>query len=331
MFQVFSFISGSFIFVIIAVEIKIDSCVAFIILEPVLVSISSQADTAATAATAAIALSIFRFCFQDCLSGMLINSSKKPASDQNSLQSLNVRGFCAASLLYHFGFLYLISLGSLTKSHPLFCHVDCAVPISFLCGDNCGIVIPGIISFRKQSSSDSPTHQYVEDIALLLCHCCQFLSVVQGSSGIRELVPLVEPVKSSGFIVGKIYSVVESLETGLTKSNIAFIVQNIGKDIVMAVMLTFTVEAGLILVAVSTIAEISFPDQQIYDQKRASVAHVYYCVSAVFYAQLSPWLLLRVVQLLRLAVGTVPLRKNEQRRFFPRESSQERPRSYYRV
>ncbi|KAA6357234.1 MAG: hypothetical protein EZS28_047240 [Streblomastix strix] len=61
---------------------------------------------------------------------------------KNSLQSLNVNGFWVASLLCHFEFLYLITLGSLIKSYPLFYHALCAVSMSFMCGGKCGIVIP---------------------------------------------------------------------------------------------------------------------------------------------------------------------------------------------
>ncbi|KAA6360426.1 MAG: hypothetical protein EZS28_044049, partial [Streblomastix strix] len=67
---------------------------------------------------------------------------------------------------------------------------------------------------------------------------------------------------------------------------------------------------SVFLVAVCTVAAISFPDLRELGQKRASVALMDYCVSAVFCASPSPWLLLRVVQLLLLALLTVLPRKN---------------------
>ncbi|KAA6394641.1 MAG: hypothetical protein EZS28_009828, partial [Streblomastix strix] len=45
-------------------------------------------------------------------------------------------GFCVASLPCHFEFQYLITLGSLTKSYPLFYNVLCAVSMSVLYGCN---------------------------------------------------------------------------------------------------------------------------------------------------------------------------------------------------
>ncbi|KAA6372889.1 MAG: hypothetical protein EZS28_031584 [Streblomastix strix] len=66
----------------------------------------------------------------------------------------------------------------------------------------------------------------------------------------------------------------------------------------------------MIPVAVGTIAAISFPDQRELGQKRAQVTLVGYCVSAVFRSSPSLWLLLRVVQLLPIALLTVSPRKN---------------------
>ncbi|KAA6341059.1 MAG: hypothetical protein EZS28_052487 [Streblomastix strix] len=56
-----------------------------------------------------------------------------------------------------------------------------------LCGDKCGIIIPDIISSGKSSSSDQSTLFCAGDIDLQLYLCYQFLSVVQSSSGIREV------------------------------------------------------------------------------------------------------------------------------------------------
>ncbi|KAA6403175.1 MAG: hypothetical protein EZS28_001301 [Streblomastix strix] len=98
-----------------------------------------------------------------------------------------MKGFCATSLLCHIKVLNLITLGSLTKSYPLFYHVLCAVSMSLLCGGKCGIVIPGIFSSRMSFSSDSSALLYIRDIDLQLCLCYLFLFVVQGISGIREV------------------------------------------------------------------------------------------------------------------------------------------------
>ncbi|KAA6341814.1 MAG: hypothetical protein EZS28_052429, partial [Streblomastix strix] len=72
---------------------------------------------------------------------MLIFSKEKSESEQNSLQSLIVKGLRVTSLLRYFEFSYLITLGSLIKSNPHFYHIRCAVSISVLCGGKCGIVI----------------------------------------------------------------------------------------------------------------------------------------------------------------------------------------------
>ncbi|KAA6381342.1 MAG: hypothetical protein EZS28_023134 [Streblomastix strix] len=58
-------------------------------------------------------------------------------------------------------------------------------------------------------------------------------------------------------------------------------------------------------VTVCTVVAISFPDLRELDQKRASVALVDYCVSAISCASPSLWLLLRVFKLLSLALLTV--------------------------
>ncbi|KAA6386945.1 MAG: hypothetical protein EZS28_017529 [Streblomastix strix] len=59
--------------------------------------------------------------------------------------------------------------------------------MSVLCSSKCGIVIPGITSTRKSSFSDSSALLSIGDIDLQVCLCYQFLSVVYGSSGPREV------------------------------------------------------------------------------------------------------------------------------------------------
>ncbi|KAA6389203.1 MAG: hypothetical protein EZS28_015271 [Streblomastix strix] len=63
-------------------------------------------------------------------------------------------------------------------------------------------------------------------------------------------------------------------------------------------------------VAVRIVAVISFSDLRGLGQMRASLALVDYCVSAALCASPSRWLLLRVFQLLPLALLTVLPRKN---------------------
>ncbi|KAA6382345.1 MAG: hypothetical protein EZS28_022125 [Streblomastix strix] len=89
-----------------------------------------------------------------------------------------------AYLLCNFKFLYMITLGSLIESYPLFYHVLCAVSMILMCRGKCGIVILCIISSGKSPSSNSSALLCVGDIDLQLCLYQQFLSVVQGSSGI---------------------------------------------------------------------------------------------------------------------------------------------------
>ncbi|KAA6359812.1 MAG: hypothetical protein EZS28_044662 [Streblomastix strix] len=199
-------------------------------------------------------------------------SNENPAFDQNSLQYLNVKGFCVASLLCHFEFLYLITQGSLTKSYPLFYYVLRTVSISILCGDKCSIVIPGITSSRKSSSLDSSAFLCVGDIDLQLCLGYQFLSVVQGSSGIREVcccgcagigginilrTLLIDVVLCHGLSTlsfaylclrwvqrwTKMDLVVGQLGTELVTSGIALVARSIGRGI-MVVIIPISISGG---------------------------------------------------------------------------------------
>ncbi|KAA6401081.1 MAG: hypothetical protein EZS28_003402 [Streblomastix strix] len=131
-------------------------------------------------------------------------------------------------------------------------------------GGKYGIVITGIISTRKSSSSDSSIFLCVGVIHLLLRLRCQSLSVVQVS--VTQLVMLrhgsqAEQDGSNSNIVSylgslivevrllmqtvdlpllKTDSVVVQLRNELVKSSIALIVQSFGRGTVMVVILTFT-------------------------------------------------------------------------------------------
>ncbi|KAA6382725.1 MAG: hypothetical protein EZS28_021750 [Streblomastix strix] len=210
---------------------------------------------------------------------MLIFSEEKSESDQNTLQSLIVKGFRVTSLLRHFEFLHLISLGSRIKSYPQFCHIRCAVYISVLCGDKYGIVILGIISSRKPSSSDSsvPLQQMVfekfvvADMLVLveLTDSVHFRLQLHPDTFSRlfilQLGPLIEQVESSIvnllhyhqskfknhllFTVGspqvKMDSVVGQLGTELVKQGIALFIQSIGRGtVVVTILKSFIEEVG---------------------------------------------------------------------------------------
>ncbi|KAA6365796.1 MAG: hypothetical protein EZS28_038678 [Streblomastix strix] len=161
----------------------------------------------------------------------------------------------------------------------MFYHVLCAVSMSVLCGGKCGIVIPGIISSKKSSYSDSSVllvvvifEKFVVADSLELVqstYCTHPLllqqSVVVSRLFILQLVPsidlddlnfvsllwfhcLVVEVRLFVFTVGsslvKMDSVVGQLGTQLVKSCMALVALNIGKGIVVVIIPTSTVEGA---------------------------------------------------------------------------------------